>query len=146
VEGLHHLHDLHYQGVCSVAGVFLDILSTYATNITVQGVTVWAARGQDLLFLELRKVDQAPIPGSHGLVWQVNILLESFVTSNSNGILSGLPRLLQNLHKLFGIDHRDLMGLLRSWLTRIGWVAMILSTEALLLELNCSRGPLGARN
>jgi hypothetical protein len=104
VEALHHLHDPHHQGVCSVAGVFLDILSTNATNITVQGVTVWAARGQDRLIPELRKVDQAPVPGSHWLVWQVSILLESFVTSNSNVILSGLPRLLQNLHKLLGID------------------------------------------
>ncbi len=104
MKGLHHLHDLHHQGVCSVAGVFLDILSINATNLTVQGVTVWAARGQDRLFPELRKVDQAPVPGSHGLVWQVNILLESFVTSNSNVILSGLPRLLQNLNKLLDID------------------------------------------
>ncbi len=101
MEGLHHLHDLHHKGVCSVAGVFLDILSTHATNITVQGVTGWAARGQDRLFPELGKVDHAPVPGSLGLVWQVNILLESFVTSNSNVILSGL---LQNLHKLLGID------------------------------------------
>jgi hypothetical protein len=31
-------------------------------------------------------------------------LLESFVTSNSNVILSGLPRLLQNLLKFLGID------------------------------------------
>ncbi len=60
MEGLHHLHDLHHQGVFSVAGVFLDISSANATNITVQGVTVWAAQGQDLLFPELGKVDQAP--------------------------------------------------------------------------------------
>jgi hypothetical protein len=104
VEGLHHLHDLHHQGVCSVARVFIDILSTNATNITAQGVTGWASQGQDHLFPELGKVDQAPVPGSHGLVRQVNILLESFVTSNSNVILSGLLRLLQNLYKLLGID------------------------------------------
>jgi hypothetical protein len=90
--------------VCSVAGVFLDILSVNTTNITVQEVTVWAARGQDLLWPELGKVDQAPVPGSHGLVWQVDILLEDFFTSNSNVILSGLLRLLQNLHKFLGID------------------------------------------
>jgi hypothetical protein len=104
VEGLHHLHDLHHQGVCSVAGVFLDILSANTTNITVQEVTVWAAWGQDLLWPELRKVDQAPVPCSHGLVWQGDILLEGFFTSNSNVILSGLLRLLQNLHKFLGIN------------------------------------------
>ncbi len=104
MEGVHHLLDLHHQGGCSVAEVFLDILSANATNITVQGVTVWAARGQDLLWPELPKVDQATVPGSHGLGWQVDIQLENFVTSNSNVILSGLLRLLQNLHKLLGID------------------------------------------
>jgi hypothetical protein len=104
VGGLHNLHDLHHQGGCSDAGVFLDILSANATNIKVQGVTVWASRGQDLPWPELRKVDQAPVPGCHWLVWQLGILLENFVTSNSNVILSGLLKLHQNLHKLLGID------------------------------------------
>ncbi len=37
-------------------------------------------------------------------MWQVDILLENFVTSNSNIILPGPLGLLQNLHKLFCID------------------------------------------
>jgi hypothetical protein len=53
---------------------------------------------------QLRKVDQAPVPGCPGIVWQLDILLENFVTSISNFILSGLLRLRQNLHKLLGID------------------------------------------
>ncbi len=68
MEGLHHLHDLNHEGGCSVAEVFLDILSANAKNITVQGVTDWAAWGQDLLWPELWKVDQARVPGSHGFL------------------------------------------------------------------------------
>ncbi len=75
-EGVHHLHNQHHQGGCSVTGVFLDILSANATNITVQGVTVWSAWGQDLLGPEIQEVHQAPGLGSHGLVWQVDILLK----------------------------------------------------------------------
>ncbi len=37
----------------------------------------------------------------------MDILLENFVTSSSNVILSGLIRLLQNLHRLLGIDFQE---------------------------------------
>ncbi len=120
---------------CSVAGVFLDILSTNATNITVQGVTVWAARGQDRLFPELGKVDQAPVPGSHGLVWQVNILLESSLPTAMSSCQDS-PDSFRTFISSLALMFRDLMGLLRSWLTKIGWVATMLSSEAFLLELN----------
>jgi hypothetical protein len=42
-----------------VTGVFPDILFANVTNITVQGVTVWAAWGQDLLGIEVWEVHQA---------------------------------------------------------------------------------------
>jgi hypothetical protein len=76
----HQLHDLCHQEDCSVVVVFLYTLGANATNIAVQGASVWAAGDKNLLGQGSGKFF------SLTSAWpcrQVDILLEDLITSKA---------------------------------------------------------------
>jgi hypothetical protein len=76
----------------------IHILSSYAKNILVQGVAVWAPGGQNSLGTELWDIHLAALLGCHGIMQRQIILLEDVLTSSSNAIH------LEDLHVLLGND------------------------------------------
>jgi len=107
-EDAHHLRDLRHQRGRSVVGDSVHISLANAPHIQVQGVSIWAAGGSDLLGSKLWEVRLTPVLGGLLVMRRLSVLLKHAMASRCYSIHPGLHHLLQDLQILDGVDLESL--------------------------------------